>query len=108
MAQDIHPAATIWRRKRVLAERGLSRSTHYHQIAEGLFTKPVRIAQRAVGWPAREVAALNAARIAGKSDDEIRDLVTKLHAERGARAVEDRPMPSHSGRASKCSEGGSA
>ena len=28
-----------------------------------------------VGWPANEVAALNAARIAGKSDEDIRALV---------------------------------
>ena len=32
---------------------------------------------RAVGWPAHEVAALNAARIAGKPDAEIRALVAK-------------------------------
>jgi len=32
---------------------------------------------RAVGWPAQEVAALNAARIAGKPDAEIRELVAK-------------------------------
>jgi prophage regulatory protein len=37
---------------------------------------------RAVGWPANEVAALNAARISGKSDSEIRDLVVKLEAAR--------------------------
>jgi prophage regulatory protein len=35
-----------------------------------------------VGWPASEVHALNAARISGKSEDEIRDLVTKLEAAR--------------------------
>jgi prophage regulatory protein len=39
-----------------------------------------------VGWPANEVAALNAARIAGKSDDEIRQLVRKLEAARKAMA----------------------
>jgi prophage regulatory protein len=35
-----------------------------------------------VGWPASEVAALNAARISGKSNSEIRDLVMKLVAAR--------------------------
>ena len=39
---------------------------------------------RSSGWPAREVAALNAARIAGKSDAEIRELVADLVAERAA------------------------
>ena len=88
MAHDIYPPATIWRRKRVQAENGLSRSTIYHQVAEGLFPKPVRLGPRAVGWPAHEVMTLNAARISGKSDDEIRDLVAKLHEERNASIVE--------------------
>jgi len=35
-----------------------------------------------VGWPAHEVATLNAARIAGKSDVEIRALVKDLEAAR--------------------------
>ena len=87
MAQDIHAATTIWRRKQVQAENGLSRSTLYLQIARGLFPRPIRLGARAVGWPAREVAALNAARIAGKSDGEIRELVTKLHADRDVCAV---------------------
>jgi prophage regulatory protein len=42
----------------------------------------VKIGARAAGWPASEVQALNAARIAGKSDDEIRELVLKLEAAR--------------------------
>jgi prophage regulatory protein len=37
-----------------------------------------------VGWPASEVAALNAARIAGKTDDDIRVLVQTLQAGRKA------------------------
>ncbi len=36
--------------------------------------------------PAHEVAALNAARIAGKTDEEIRALVVKLEAARKAAA----------------------
>jgi len=72
----------IFRLPNVLRERGRSRSAHYLDIKQGLFTRPVKIGLRAVGWPAGEVAALNAARIAGKSDEEIRELVTKLHAAR--------------------------
>lgn len=75
-------ANTIWRLPHVKAESGLSRSTIYLRIAEGLWTRPVSLGARAVGWPADEVDALNAARIAGKSDDEIRDLVIKLEAAR--------------------------
>ena len=74
----------ILRRNQVESESGYSRSTNYLRISQRLWTRPVSLGPRAVGWPAREVAALNAARIAGKSDDEIRDLVTKLHADRAA------------------------
>lgn len=75
---------TILRLPAVLRERGRSRSTHYLDIQQGLFTRPVSIGARAVGWPENEVAALNDARIAGKSDDEIRALVARLEAARKA------------------------
>jgi prophage regulatory protein len=42
----------------------------------------VPIGARAVGWPEHEVTAINAARIAGKSDAEIRELVFRLEAAR--------------------------
>ncbi|MFO1213680.1 MAG: hypothetical protein U1E72_03615 [Burkholderiaceae bacterium] len=43
---------------------------------------------RAVGWPAREVAAINAARIAGKPDDDIRKPVQRLQAARSEGATQ--------------------
>ncbi len=73
---------TILRIPAVKFESGLSRSTIYQRIAEGLWTKPVNLGARAVGWPSDEVAAINAARIAGKTDEEIRTLVMKLEAAR--------------------------
>lgn len=73
---------TILRLPVVLRERGRSRSAHYLDIQQGLFTRPVSIGLRAVGWPAGEVVALNAARIAGKSVEEVRALVVKLEAAR--------------------------
>jgi prophage regulatory protein len=73
---------TILRLPAVLRERGRSRSAHYLDIQQGLFTKPVAIGVRAVGWPRHEVSALNAARIAGKTEDEIRALVRSLEAAR--------------------------
>ncbi|QWF69711.1 AlpA family phage regulatory protein [Methylomonas paludis] len=72
----------ILRLPAILKERGRSRSAHYLDIQNGLFTKPVQIGTRAVGWPDAELTALNAARIAGKSDEEIRALVVKLEAAR--------------------------
>jgi prophage regulatory protein len=73
---------TILRIPAVKFESGLSRSTIYQRIAVGLWTKPVSLGARAVGWPSDEVEAINAARIAGKTDEEIRTLVAKLTAAR--------------------------
>lgn len=75
---------TILRLPSVLRERGRSRSAHYQDIQQGLFTPPVQIGLRAVGWPSSEVMTLNAARIAGKNDEEIRTLVATLLAARKA------------------------
>lgn len=73
---------SIQRLPTVLRERGRSRSSHYLDIQQGLFTRPVQIGLRAVGWPSTEVGAINAARIAGKSEQEIRELVVTLEAAR--------------------------
>ena len=75
---------TILRLPAVKSESGLSRSTIYVRISQGLWTKPVSLGARAVGWPAHEIEVLNAARIAGKSNDEIRSLVATLEAARKA------------------------
>lgn len=83
---------TIVRRKNLEAMVGLSRSTIYVHVASGLLTKPVALGARAVGWPISEIEALTAARIAGKSEVEIRQLVARLHAERRAEVP-----PSHTG-----------
>jgi prophage regulatory protein len=69
---------TILRLPAVKAESGSSRSTIYLRIQQGLWPKPVKLGARSIGWPSSEVSAINAARIAGKSDDEIRALVIKL------------------------------
>lgn len=66
--------------KTVLGHR--SDASIYNQIRDGLFTKGVAIGQRARGWPDFECHAINFARIAGKSDSEIRELVQVLHAKR--------------------------
>lgn len=79
---------TIYRLPTVKAESGYSRSTIYLRIAQGLWPRQVSLGPRCVGWPASEVAALNSARISGKSDDEIRALVVKLEAARKTAAQE--------------------
>ncbi|WP_306590619.1 AlpA family transcriptional regulator [Geothrix sp. 21YS21S-4] len=73
---------TLLRLPAVLKARGRSRSSHYADIKQGLFTRQVNLRVHCVGWPEHEVMALNAARIAGKTDQEIRDLVQHLEAHR--------------------------
>lgn len=74
---------SILRMPAVKAETGhRSHASIYTAIKSGLFTQPVPIGQRSVGWPDDEVKAINAARIAGHTDDAIRALVTRLHAKR--------------------------
>lgn len=75
-------AHTILRLPAVQEKTGNSRSTIYKRIAEGLFPNPVNIGPRSGGWPDYEIDAINAARIAGKSDKEIRELVSQLEAAR--------------------------
>ena len=73
---------TILRIPAAKAQSGYSRSTIYLRISQGLWTKLISLGPRCIGWPANEVSALNAARISGKSDAEIRALVVKLEAAR--------------------------
>ena len=79
---------SIFRMPAVKAETGhRSHASIYTAIKQGLFTKPVQIGQRSVGWPSDEVLAINTARIAGKSETEIRELVNRLHAKRAELAT---------------------
>lgn len=77
---------TLLRLPTVKAETGASRSTIYLRIQQGLWPKPVKLGPRSVAWPASEVAALNAARIAGMTDAEIRALVATLEETRKSAA----------------------
>ena len=72
----------LYRRPIVEQATGDSRTTIYRKIKAGLFTKPVKIGGDRVAWPANEIEAINKARIAGKSDDEIKALVIELEAAR--------------------------
>lgn len=84
MAQQSGSAFTILRRKQVQAESGYSRSTIYQRMSDGLWPRAVKLGPRAVGWPAREVEALNEARIAGADDSRIRALVRHLEGARSS------------------------
>ena len=75
--------SAILRIPQVTARTGhRSHTSIYEAIRAGLFTTGVAIGQRARGWPEDEVDAINAARVAGRSDEQIRELVKRLHAKR--------------------------
>lgn len=61
---------------------GTPNSTWYEWITRGLMTPGIALGWRSVGWPAHELDAIAAARIAGKSEEEIRALVRDLVAAR--------------------------
>jgi prophage regulatory protein len=66
----------------VMRKTGHARSTVYLMVDRGLLPKAVKISERASAWPEHELDAINAARIAGKSEDEIRRLVADLQQQR--------------------------
>jgi prophage regulatory protein len=66
----------------VCAATGMKRPTLYEHMAKGLFPRPIKLGPKLATWPEDEVAKINAARISGKSEDEIKALVEELTAER--------------------------
>jgi prophage regulatory protein len=75
--------SAIWRIETCKEYSGYrSTASIYNNIREGLWTKSVPIGIRSVGWPSDEVEAINKYRIAGASDDQIRELVKRLHDKR--------------------------
>lgn len=78
--------AKLLRLPDVLAMTASTRSTHYLRVKQRLMTPPVKLGERCAAYPASEVEAINAARIAGKTDAEIRELVAQLIEARTAKA----------------------
>jgi prophage regulatory protein len=78
-------AMAIWRIEACKAESGYrSNASIYNLIRDGLWTKPVLIGQRSVGWPDYEVRAICSARISAQTETQIRELVEALHTNRGS------------------------
>ena len=69
---------TLLRTPDVLTAFGMKRPTLYEHMAKGLFPRPVKLGSRFAAWPKHECDAVLSARIAGKTDDEIRSLVVEL------------------------------
>jgi len=72
----------ILRLSSVIERLGKTRSPLYADIQAGLFVRPIKLGLRAAGWPESEVERVIQARIAGASDEHLRDLVKRLHAKR--------------------------
>lgn len=66
----------------VLQLTAQAKSTLHVNIKRGLIPAAVKIGGRSVAYIESEILAVNAARIAGKSDDEIRQLVARMMADR--------------------------
>jgi prophage regulatory protein len=63
MNDVVQPQLSILRRKQVQARTGLSRSTIYLYVKDGVFPKPIALGPRAVGWIESEVSEWIAARM---------------------------------------------
>lgn len=63
---------------------GMGLSTLYAHVDRGLFVKPVALSRRFVVFPQDEITAILNARLAGKTDDEVRQLVAELMEKRRA------------------------
>ncbi|MDI1300611.1 MAG: transcriptional regulator [bacterium] len=74
---------TFLRKPAAMSALGIkAASTFYLRIQQGLMTSPVHLGPRTVGFPKHEIEAINSARLAGKPEDEIRQLVASLEAAR--------------------------
>ena len=69
---------SLIRIKKVEEKTGLKKSMVYDLISKQEFVTSIKIGERAVAWVSSEIDAINAARMAGKSADEIRQLVKTL------------------------------
>ena len=74
----MHKDTHILRLPDLLERMGLSRSTIYQRVSEGLFPPPVELGPRARGWPDYEVELINRAAIEGYSTGAIRELVKQI------------------------------
>jgi prophage regulatory protein len=72
----------ILRKKEVLAITGLSKSSLHLRINDETMVPSISLGERAVGFIENEVQAVLASMVAGKSKDELRDLVRDLVTKR--------------------------
>lgn len=64
MADKVHDAPVILRRKQVEARTGLPRSSLYAAIKAGTFPAPISLGEKSVGWLSHEIDSWIANRVA--------------------------------------------
>jgi prophage regulatory protein len=72
----------IIRKPDVINETGLSKSTLYNRIKDGLFPPPISLGARAVGFVKSECEAVINAMIAEQTPEQIKALVISLVQQR--------------------------
>ena len=72
-----HPV-TLLRPKQAMERLGLPRTPFYDDVRNGLLPPLVKIGPRASAIPSNEVDAVISYRIAGKPNNEIKELVKRL------------------------------
>ena len=70
-AADAAPAARFWRLPKVREYLGISRSTLLRAVDAGEFPRPVKLTANCVAWPAAEVEAWAAKRIAARNGEKV-------------------------------------
>lgn len=73
-----HPRTIRW----IMAFTGKSKPTIYRWEEDGIFPKRMKLGPNSVAWSESEVRSWLAARIAGQSDEEIRQLVSDMSSRR--------------------------
>lgn len=74
----------ILRMKQIRAQFNIPPSTIYDHIERGIFMRPIKFGERISRWLESECVAIMSARIAGKSETDIKDLVQSLENQRVA------------------------
>lgn len=75
----------IIRRTTVLENTGWSKSTLYNRLKDGLFPAPISLGARAVGFVESECDKVIQAMIAGYSEQQLKDLVQNIVANRSVK-----------------------
>lgn len=73
----------ILRLKDIKTKFGLSKSSIYSLISNGYFPRGFKIGVRAVGWLEPEIERVLSARAAGKTEEQIKMLVSEINSQVG-------------------------